>query len=282
MNQSFSFIGVGNMGGAILAGACRAAHGGIFITDYLLEKASETAKRLGVTLCESNESAARAGNIIFLCVKPQILPGVLQALSPVLHEELKNGKSKCLVSIAAGIQISAIRDNLSGAARDVPIIRVMPNITASVGKGMIAVALEDSAPGETVAAVKELLSHCGRVDILPETLMDQFTVVSGCLPAYVFMFIEAVADGAVMTGLPRDKAMEYAAATVVGSATMLLEQGRHPGALKDAVCSPGGSTIAGLAQLERGAFRSTVIDAFLTAYRRNVELGNIVDGNPLI
>ena len=269
MDKTVSFIGVGNMGGALLEGACKTVSPKqIAITDFDRDKAAATAKRLGCAVRGGNREAAEA-DYVFLCVKPQVLGSVLPEISPALAQ----GKDHCLVSIAAGVTIASIRQRLAGAAKEMPILRVMPNITAAVGRGMLALASDNSASQAQTEDVRALLAACGRVDDLPETLMDQFTVVSGCLPAFVFQFIEAAADGAVLTGLPRAKAVEYAAQTVLGSAAMVLEQGRHPGALKDMVCSPGGSTIAGVAALERGAFRGAVIDAFEAAYRRNTELG---------
>ena len=268
MDKTVSFIGVGNMGGALLEGVRKTVDPKkITITDSNKAKARELAARLGCVFSGSNADAAGA-DYVFLCVKPQILGGVLEEIRPVLFG------GRCLVSIAAGVTIASIRQKLKGGAKDTAIIRVMPAITAAVGQGMLALCPDDFATETQVEDARALLAPCGRVDELGEALMDQFTVVAGCLPAWVFLFIEAVADGAVLTGLPRDRALEYAAQTVLGSAAMVLEQGKHPGALKDMVCSPGGSTIAGVAALERGAFRGTVIDAVVAAYQRNKELGN--------
>ena len=274
MNAPVAFIGTGNMGGAIIRSVCRALPPEqVYITDHAMEKARELAEACGCKTVADNAAAVEAGDYIFLCVKPQILPGVLKEISPVLERELGRGRKLCLVSIAAGVQLSAIRAQLPACCAGLPIIRIMPNLTVSVEKGMLALATDGTAGPEQVAGVKAILARAGRIDELGEGLMDQFTAIAGCLPAYVFMFIEALADGAVITGLPRAQAMEYAAQTIAGCAEMYLESKTHPGELKDAVCSPAGSTIAGLAALERCGFRSAAIEAIVSAYQRNQALG---------
>lgn len=267
MSYTVSFIGVGNMGGALLTAACRSvAPENIFITDYYFDKANELSKSLRCTAVSTNTQAVEEGDFIFLCVKPQMLGDVLADISDALCG------SKCLVSIAAGVQISTIRSHLKGEAKKLPIVRIMPNLAASVGKGMIAVA-SDGASSEQLEQLSEILSSAGLTDELPEPLFDQFTAVASCLPAYVFVMLDAAADGAVAAGLPRDKALRYAAQAILGAASMYLDSEEHPAKLKDAVCSPGGSTIAGLEKLENGGFRATIIDAIIAAYERNVELG---------
>ena len=154
------------------------------------------------------------------------------------------------------------------SATDAPVA-----VATTSGQGMLALTAAPGVAEVHFGAVEEILSRAGRVERISEGLMDQFTAVAGCGPAYVYQFIEALADGGVMTGLPRREAQIYAAQTVLGAAAMVLESGEHPGALKDAVCSPGGSTIAGVAALERRAFRSAAIEAVLAAYEKNVSLG---------
>lgn len=274
MNKKISFIGTGNMGGAIIRSACRALHPSqVYITDYFQDKAEELAHEAGCQTIKSNADAVIEGDYIFLCVKPQIIGGVLKEISPILNGCIEKGAPKVLISIAAGMTIENLRSKLEGPCQTLPFVRIMPNTPVAIGKGMLAVASGNEVSAESIEDVRAILADAGRVEALPESLMDQFTVVSGCAPAFVYMFIEALADGGVMTGLSRSQAMTYAAQTVMGAASMVLETGQHPGALKDAVCSPNGSTIAGVAELERNGFRSAAIEAVLSGYKRNTELG---------
>jgi pyrroline-5-carboxylate reductase len=153
------------------------------------------------------------------------------------------------------------------------VIRIMPNIPASVGTGVILYDHTENVTEEAVEAFRASMQHAGLVDPLPEKLIDAGSALSGCGPAFVSMFVEALADGAVACGLPRDKALAYAAQTVAGSAKMLLESGMHPGQLKDAVCSPAGSTIVGVNTLEQGGFRGSAMDAVIAAFEKTKELG---------
>lgn len=259
------------MGGALIRAACRAlGPEQVVITDGLQSKADALAAELGCTAVESNEEAVRGARYIFLCVKPQAIAGVVRDLAGVLADCHGKGEDKVLVSIAAGVQIAAIKGWLDGLDFEVLVLRVMPNTCAAIGQGMLALAGEGE---ERLADVEAILAKAGRVERIAEHLMDQFTAVAGCGPAYVYQFIEALADGGVMVGLPRQQAQTYAAQTVLGAAAMVLESGEHPGALKDAVCSPGGSTIVGVAALERNGFRSAAIEAVVESYRKNTELG---------
>ena len=274
MDKNVSFIGVGNMGSALAEAACRAiCPQQIGVCGRSPEKPRALADKLGCRVLDGSCAAAASGEYIFLCVKPQVLPQVLNEIAPELSRRAAAGERPCLVSIAAGVQIEAIRSALPADCAALPVLRVMPNVTVSVGKGMLALCSDGFASQENLEDVKAILAEAGRVDELDEKLMDAFTAVAGCLPAYVFMFLEAVADGGVMAGLPRAKALEYAAQTIAGSAEMVLETGTHPGALKDTVCSPAGSTIAGLAALERRGFRGAAMMAIEAAYRRNQGLG---------
>lgn len=274
MNKTIAFIGTGNMGGAIIKAACKAMDPArITITDHNLDKAQQLAREQNCHTASSNQEAVLAGDYVFLCVKPQVLGGVLLEISPILNECFSTGKPKILVSIAAGITIQSIRDNLKGACCQAPIIRIMPNTPVSIGKGMLAVAAQTDVRPEMLADIRTILQCAGRLEQLPESLMDQFTAVGGCAPAFTYLFIEALADGGVLTGLSRSQALTYAAQTVLGAAAMVLETQSHPGVLKDNVCSPGGSTIAGVAALESHGFRSAAIDAVVSAYKKNQELG---------
>lgn len=276
MTGTVSFIGTGNMGGALIHGACRALDPKqVHITDYFADKAEEMADALGCCCEASNTAAVLAGDYIFMCVKPQVMGGVLKEIEPVLKDCLDKGQKKVVVSIAAGLQTGYIKEQLSMCGDALRVVRVMPNTPAAIGKGMLAVAAGPEVEEEYVNGVCEILADAGRVERLSEHLMDQFTVVSGCSPAFVYMFIEALADGGVMTGLSRQQALTYAAQTVMGSAAMVLETGKHPGELKDNVCSPAGSTIVGVATLEKHGFRSAAIEAVRAGYQKNVDLGKV-------
>jgi len=268
-------IGSGNMGSALMKAASTVITGSnIFFTDVDAEKARNAAAAIGAGVLASNTEAVKKADYIFLAVKPQILSQVLAEITPALGE-MKNDVP-VLVSMAAGWSIKKIQDSIaSKLAQTVnfPIIRIMPNTPALIGKGMIAFAASLEVTAEKISELEKILAAAGIVDIVDERYMDAVTGLSGSGPAYVYMFIEALADGAVRAGLPRDKALKYAAQTVSGSAAMVKETGKHPGELKDMVTSPGGTTIAGLAALEDGAFRGTVIKAVEAAWKRSVELG---------
>ncbi len=259
------FIGTGNMGGALAMAACK-SNASVLLTDRDAAKAQTLAAKCG---CRTGSTAevAQQCRYIFLGVKPQVLGTVLQELKPLL--EARDSRF-VLVSMAAGVAIERI-EALLGAAY--PIIRIMPNTPAAIGEGMILYTTNEAVSTEEAEAFTQLMAAAGRFDRLPESLIDAGSALSGCGPAFVYLFIEALADGAVECGLPRERALQYAAQTVTGAAQMVLTDGRHPGALKDAVCSPGGSTIAGVHSLEEGAFRGVVMDAVQAAFARTKELG---------
>lgn len=265
--KTAAFIGSGNMGGALIRAACRAlGPDQVVIADYLPQKAAGLADELGCTAAPDNRAAVEQARCCFLCVKPQVLHTVAADLADSL-------RGKTVVSIAAGVQIATIKGYLGQAAEELSLLRVMPNTCAAIGQGMLALAGGSEVPDEQFKLVEDILRCAGRVERLDEGLMDQFTAVAGCGPAFVYPFIEALADGGVMAGLPRAQAQTWAAQTVLGAAAMVLESGKHPGVLKDEVCSPGGSTIAGVAALERHAFRAAAMEAVLDAWAKNVELG---------
>lgn len=269
-----AFIGVGNMGGALARAACRAVGPDqVVVANRTPGKAEALAAELGCAFARDNAEAVREAEYLFLGVKPQVMRPLLYTLAPVLAERYAAGEDKVLVSMAAGLRIEDMRPQLSGAGYDVPLVRIMPNTCAAIGRGMTAVSMEEWVDESVLEGVREILSATGRVEPISEGLMDQFSAVAGCGPAFVYPYIEALADGGVAAGLPRKQALEYAAQTVLGAAAMVLESGRHPGQLKDEVCSPGGSTIAGVAELERGGLRAAAINAVLAAYRRTAELG---------
>ena len=267
MNTTFGFIGTGNMGSALARAVAKAVKAeDILLSDSYAPAAEKLAKELGCNTAAAIDTAANA-DFIFLGVKPQVISGVLSQLAPVL----KARKTPfVLVSMAAGICIGDLRTMAGG---DYPVIRIMPNLPASVGSGVILYDVTENVPAEAVEVFREKMRFAGLIDHLPEKLIDAGSALSGCGPAFVCLFVEALADGAVACGLPRAQALQYAAQTVEGTAKMLLQSGQHPGTLKDAVCSPGGSTIAGVAALEQGAFRASVMEAVASAYERTLELG---------
>lgn len=260
--MKYGFIGCGNMGGAI-AQALRKSTSDILISDP--SPAAETlAAKLGCA-CSDNDMVADTCERIFLAVKPQMMRSVLQPIAEKLRL-----RRPLIITIAAGIEISQI-EQIIGAS--LPIIRIMPNTPVAVGKGMIVYCHNDLVSKNTMDDFLLDMRHTGTLDALDEKLIDAASALSGSGPAYLYLFLEAMADGAVACGLPRKKAMEYAAATMEGAAQMFLTSGKHPGELKDAVCSPAGSTIAGIRELEKHGFRGAVMDCIIAAYERNMELG---------
>lgn len=272
MEKTISFIGGGNMGGAILRAACRAVPPEqVMLFDPDTEKAKALSAETGCVLAGSGEEAVRKATYVMLCVKPQIFAKVVSSLVPALKEGMEAGEERTVVSIAAGVQLSAIEE-LLGDAR-LPLVRIMPNTPAAIGKGTLLVAAGRDAAGSRLDGLMEVLAPCGLLVPVTEAQLDLGTAISGCGPAYIYLLIEAMADGGVEIGLPRAMAQELAAQTVLGSAAMVLESGQHPGALKDAVCSPGGSTIAGVAELEQRGFRAAAAQAVVSAWNRNQQLG---------
>lgn len=262
------------MGGALARAACRAVGPEeVVLADYLPEKAEDLARELGCTAVPGNQAAVEAARYVFLCVKPQMMAGVVEALCPVLRRCHEAGEEKILVSIAAGVVLDDLARFAGSAGYDIPMVRLMPNTCVGVGQGVVALCARPEVPEEVLSGVETILARAGLVTRIGENQMDAFTALAGCGPAYVCLFLEALADGGVTAGLPRKQALEYAARMVLGTCTMALESGKHPGVLKDEVCSPAGSTIAGVAALERSGFRGAVLDAVLAAWRRNQELG---------
>ena len=266
-----AFIGVGNMGGALARAAGRAVGADqVVLINRTPSKAEALAAELGCVAAADPMEAVQSARYIFLGVKPNGMCPLLAELAPVLAY---CRKVKVLVSMAAGLRIEDMRPYLKAAGYNVPVVRIMPNTCVAIGKGMTAISIDERVDECWIPGVEELLSATGRVVRISESLMDQFSAVAGCGPAFVYPYIEALADGAVSTGLPRQQAMEYAAQMVLGAAAMVLESGKHPGQLKDEVCSPGGSTIAGVAELERGGLRAAAINAVQAAYEKSTKLG---------
>ena len=263
----FGFIGTGNMGGALAKAAAKVlAPNELLLSNKTFAKAQALADQLG---CKAFpvEDVAREAELLFLGVKPHMMADLLADLAPILSARKR---PFCLVSMAAGLTMADIQ-RMAGA--DYPVIRIMPNTPVAVGQGVILYDKTENVTPEALEAFLAGMSQAGLLDPLPEKLIDAGSAVAGCGPAFAALFMEALADGGVACGLPRAKAMEYAAKMLLGTATLALESGQHSGALKDAVCSPGGSTIAGVRALEQGAFRAAAMNAVEAAFHRPKELG---------
>jgi len=274
MDLTAAFIGSGNMGGAIIRAAARAVEPRkIIITDSQPEKAEALAGEVGCLWSPDNLEAARRAKFVLLCVKPQVLPEVLAPLVPILRAAGESGERKVLVSIAAGITIARLRSIVGSEAQ--PIVRVMPNTPALIGKGLMILTSDGSASEEELRELEEMVRACGRLTRLEESLFDQATVVASCSPAYAYMFIEALAKAGEIFGLEHETALSYAAQAMLGAAAMVLETGKSPGELCSMVCSPGGSTIAGVEVLREKGLYELIYKAANASYKRNIELGKL-------
>ena len=266
MKNQFGFIGCGNMGGALAQALSKSVKGEqIALCDAFLQKAEDLAKKCQASVMTATEIAAEC-DYIFLGVKPQMFEEMLSQIRPTLQARKKKA---VLISMAAGIGVSTV-ERLAGC--DAGVIRIMPNTPVSVGKGMILYCSNDFVTKEEVDIFCEAMKLAGKLDPISEHLIDAASALSGCGPAFVYLFAEALADGAVECGLPRDKALLYAAQTLSGAAELLLQTQKHPGELKDAVCSPGGTTIAGVHALENGGFRAAAMNAVTSAYEKTLSL----------
>ena len=263
---TFGFIGTGNMGGALARAARKRLDGGqLLLANRTAAKAEALAAELGAQTVD-NQTAAAQATYLFLGVKPQMMAEMLSDIAPVLAAR----KDRFfLVPMAAGLTIADIQRQAGGAY---PVIRIMPNTPSSIGEGMILYTCGDGVTKEEEQTFLDAMSGAGKLAPLPERLIDAGSSVAGCGPAFVDLFIEALADGGVACGLPRSTAMELAAQMGAGSARLVLESGSHPGVLKDAVCSPGGTTIQGVRTLEKAGFRGAVMDAVIAAYEKNANL----------
>ena len=267
MFQSIGFLGTGQMGGALARAAVKGAQGArVLLANRTPAKAQALADQLGCQATD-NQTVAAQCQLIFLGVKPQILPGVLEELAPVLRSR----KSPCvLVSMAAGVSLAQLQSLAEGC----PVVRIMPNTPVSVGAGLVLYTPGEGLTEEQEAQLTAALAHAGQVDKLPEPLLDAASAVAGCGPAFACQFLEALADGGVACSLPREKAYRYGAQMLLGTASLLLATGSHPGQLKDAVCSPCGTTIQGVRVLEEHGLRAAVMDAVLAAFEKNGALAS--------
>lgn len=269
--EKIGFIGMGQMATALAGGFVRA--GKLSPNNlYAFDVSAEAAKRFqetvgGGSVCASAPQVVGSADVIFFCVKPQHMAPVLEELGSACSEILP---AKLLVTIAAGLPIGCYKKALGDTIR---IVRVMPNTPCLVGEAASGFARGGRATADDSAFVKDWLETVGVAYEVPERLLDAVTGLSGSGPAFVFMMIEALADGGVKAGLPRATALALAAQTLKGSAELVLKSGEHPGALKDKVTSPSGTTIAGVAELENRGLRGALIAAVEAAAKRSAELG---------
>lgn len=263
---SVGFIGSGNMGGALAKAAANALGGShILLSNRTAAKAETLAESLGAKFTD-NDTIALGCDYIFLGVKPHLMEGLLHSIQPQL---LQRDTPCVLVSMAAGLTIKAI-ERMAGVP--LPVIRIMPNTACAVGEGLTLYDCSDRVTPAQKELFLHILSSSGKLEELDEHLIDAGSAVAGCGGAFASLFMEALADGAVVCGLSRDKAMRYAQQMLLGAARLALESGQHPAQMKDAICSPGGTTIAGVRALEEAGFRGAAMNAVIAAYERTLEL----------
>lgn len=269
--KKICILGSGNMGEALVSGMTSSGASrpeDLICTDVRTEKLVAMRERYGVRTSEDNNTAVQASDIVIYATKPQILASVLRETAPSLD------LSKLVISIAAGVPLAAIESCLN---KELRLIRVMPNIAASVKMAATAIAAGTHVQKDDVRLAKAIFDSVGRCVFIKENeLMDAITGLSGSGPAYIFLIIDALADAGVKMGLARQDALALSAQTVLGAAKLLQETGEHPGQLKDRVTSPGGTAIAGLHTLEKGGLRTTLINAVEAATRRSKELGEMM------
>lgn len=269
--MKLGFIGLGNMASAIIGGILKEgiAEPAEIIGSAKTEKtAKEKAKQFGIEACTDNRKVAAQADVLVLAVKPQFFREVTQEIRDVAKEKT------LVISVAAGKTIKYIEEEFgaSPGKKQLKLVRCMPNTPALVLAGCTGFCVNDQVGKEEKELVKRLLGSFGKAIEVPERLIDAVGGVAGSSPAFVFLFIEALADGAVAEGMPRAQALEFAAQAVYGSAKLVLESGLHPGELKDMVCSPGGTTIQGVRTLEKGGMRGAVMDAVIACVEKSKEL----------
>ena len=264
--MTIGFIGTGHMGGALARSAVKAIGSSpVFLSNRTTAKAQALAAELGAAVTD-NASIAATCDYIFLGVKPQMMQGLLESLRLPLSQR----KTPCvLISMAAGLTIDTIADM---AGVDLPVIRIMPNVACAVGEGLTLYACSSGVTAQQKQEFLRILSASGQLEELDEHLIDAGSAIAGCGGAFACLFLEALADGAVSCGLPRDKAMRYAQQMLLGTAVLAKTTGAHPAAIKDSICSPGGTTIAGVRALEEGGLRAAAMNAVIAAYQRTLEL----------
>ncbi|MEL4015649.1 pyrroline-5-carboxylate reductase [Dryocola clanedunensis] len=267
MDKKIGFIGCGNMGKAILGGLIASGQvqpGSIWVYTPSPDKVEALRQEFGVNAAQSAQEVAQIADIVFGAVKPNMMLKVLGEVNSSLNKET------VVISIAAGITLDSLATALG---HDRKIIRAMPNTPALVNAGMTSITPNALVSPEDIADAVNIFRSFGQAEVVSEAMIHPVVGVSGSSPAYVFMFIEAMADAAVLGGMPRKQAYQFAAQAVMGSAKMVLETGMHPGELKDMVCSPGGTTIEAVKVLEEKGFRSAVMEAMAKCMAKSEQLG---------
>jgi len=264
--MKLAFIGTGNMGGAIIRAVCSAADPqSVTVTNRTMAKAEAVAAACGCKTAATNAACAQGSDYIFLGVKPNMIREVLRGIAPVLSDR------QVIVSMAAGVTGEAMREALTEAnaqLREIAIVRILPNTPSEIGCGLVLTAPGKNADEAALEAVEAILAGCGMVGRSDDEHAEAAMTVGGCTPAFTYMFIEALADGGVVSGVPRKQAIRLAAAAVQGAAALVLETGKHPEQLKDEVCSPAGTTIEGVKALEENGFRNAAFSAVLHAVEK--------------
>ena len=265
--SEFGFIGVGNMGGALAGAVCKKVGAeNVLVSDYAVEKAEAFAEGFGCVAADNKKIASEA-KFIFLGVKPQVLPSVAESL----REDLTRRETPfVLVTMAAGVSIASLEDMLGMRA---PVIRIMPNTPVAVGEGMILYTANEAVSDEALCEFVSSLSLAGKTDRIEEALIDAASVISGCGPAFMYMFLEAMASAGEKLGLDGKQARAYAEQTMIGAATLAASSDETLETLRVRVCSPGGSTIEGVKKFQSLGLSETVAEALGASYRRTKELG---------
>ena len=261
--MKIGFIGCGNMASAMMGGIiknqiCRPEE--ITVHDLLPAAVERVKTTFGVSAAESNAAVLAQSELVVLAVKPQFYEEVIREIAPGEQQ------GQVIVTIAPGKTLAWLAEVFG---KELPIVRTMPNTPAMVGEGITAVCPNEQVTPQMLETVLKVLGGFGKAEVIPERLMDAVVAVSGSSPAYIFMLIEAMADAAVAEGMPRQQAYTFASQAVLGSAKMVLETGKHPGELKDMVCSPAGTTIEAVQVLEETGFRSSVMQAMRVCAKKS-------------
>jgi len=271
MGVKLGFIGAGNMGSSLIKGALRSRTwdpGDIFIYDVDSLKCRELSEKTGVKIAADNRELVKLCDYIVLAVKPAYIDKVLQEIKDVFTD------SKVLISIAVGVTTKTLKKTLGESRK---IVRTMPNLPVIVGEGMTLVHFGENLNDEEKAFVRRLFEASGKVEELEERLMSEVTALTSSSPAYVFLLIEAMADSAVQSGIPRKISYRLAAQAVLGAAKLVIETGLHPAELKDQVCSPAGTTIEAIISLEKSGFRSSIMEAMKECTKKALEIGRALE-----
>lgn len=260
------FIGVGNMAGAIINGMLG---NGVDCKDIYIHNTTKTKmipyEKKGINICSSNGEVVEKSKYVFIAVKPNVYPLILEEIKDKLSEK------HIIVTMASGFSIENVKEIIGG----VKVCRTMPNTPALVGAGYTAVCFDNLISDDEKEELIKLIRSFGEAEVISESYLNAYSAVSGSGPAFAFMMMEAMADAAVLLGVPRKEAYKAVELTLLGSAKLAVESGKHPGELKDMVCSPGGTTIEGVRTLEEKGFRSAMIESILNTYKKNLNLKNI-------